>query len=364
MTEKQLWLYVKRSGVWVTRAGEIFDPTTTWPRFEGPQVFSGATKPTGSLDSGTRNVGPRMADSALSNYSGDIVLDGTKKPKGLYITGRVSGRGLDTVTDCVIRGPAPASVTTTDAMARGTSYNFGGALFEYCRFDGAGREHMLTNCVGGGGYTLRYCELLRGVDGVAMNNTGNATVEFCRIYHSFYTAYWNDATGAPRTTTYTDFGGKTWVPPFDVHDSGDLHGDGIQIQGYAGWKITGNYIGGTRGSSVFNSQLDPTVAADYAVIQAYDADPSFVNAALMVNANGTQAVGLLAEHNIFHGGNASVNLAVKGTDLLAGVTVRNNLFVRTSPSYGYRILASATHKATLSNNLYNDTRTAVPVSTV
>src|SRR5665213_761068 len=322
----------------------------------------GAVKPIGAGDSGTRNVGPRIAEASLTIYNGDITLTPSSNISGLDIYGTVTGRG-GTVTDCIIRGhDKPVS---QDAMATGQSFDFGGATFEWCRFDGTGRESTWNDCIDGGNYTARYCEFTRGVDGIGADAVGNANIECCRIYNGYYTSWWDDTNGVVRTTSYTDFGGTTFNPPFLSQVSGDTHSDGMQIQGQSGWIVRGCYIGGVRGSAAVNSQLDPTVAGDYATIQALNNGGDFVNTAIIINAIAVSPVGALIELNWLEGGNARLNMSTAGTDLLQGVTVQNNRFIRSTwgGGGGFYIYAYANYQATLSNNVYDDDGTAVPIVT-
>jgi hypothetical protein len=342
--------------------GSLSAPPAPFTPFE-----AGTVQPSGLLDAGTRNVGPRL--DALQIHEGDINLTSGMVLQGLDIHGRVTTATSTFATppivrDCIIRGKPGA--TSQRAMAVGHSYDFGGTLFEWCRFDGTGTESLWQDCINGGNYTLRYCELMRGVDGLGMNTVGNATVEACRIYRGHYASYWSDAAGASRTATFTDFGGHVIPAPFPVHASGDVHSDGAQIQGWSGWVIRGCYIGGQRAVDASHTNLDPTVQADYEIVQALDADAGFANSAIIVNATGLagQTTGALIEKNWLEGGAARINLSTKGSDLLAGVTVRDNRFIRSTwpGSPGFYLYVQSGHAATLSNNTFADTGAAVPVN--
>jgi hypothetical protein len=326
------------------------------------EFAAGTLKPLGYADSGTRNVGPRIDQAQLTVHNGDITLSPGMNISGLDIYGQVTGRG-GTVTDCIIRGhDKPAS---QEAMAVGQSYDFGGAVFTWCRFDGTGRESSFMDCINGGNYTARYCEFTRGVDGIGANAVGNATIECCRIFNGYYTAWWDDSAGAKRTASYTDTLGVVHNPPFPAQASGDVHTDGVQIQGQSGWVLRGNYIGGVRGSSALNVQLDPTVSADQAIITALDNGGDFVNSSLIINAIAATPVGAVVELNWLHGGNARLNMSTVSGDTLTGVTVRDNRFIRSTwaGGGGYYIYAAANYQATLSNNVYDDTGMPVPIVT-
>ena len=56
-------------------------------------------------------------------------------------------------------------------------------------------------------------------------------------------------------------------------------------------------------------------------------------------------------------------MSTAGTDLLQGVTIQNNRFIRAdwTGSPGYYIYAKTGHQATLSNNVDDDTGVGVPV---
>lgn len=331
-----------------------------FPTFTSLDVFNGLAVPTGSLDAGTRNVGCRIPDAKLTVVAGDHVGANGVTYRGLDIQGQVTTAATTDKAfyiDCKIRGKNKP--TSQNAMAVGHNFNFGGTTFTYCTFDGSGRESMWMDCINGGNWVLNYCELMRGVDGLGANAVGKGVAYCCRVYHGHYQAFWNTAAGAVRSSTYTDAGGATFSPPFIAQSSGDTHSDGCQIQGQSGWSIKGCYFGGPRGSTSSFTHLDPTVSADYAVQQARDADSSYVNSALIINAISANPVGALIQHNILHGGAARLNMSISGSDLLAGVTVTDNLFVR--DSYGFYIYAQTGNAATFSNNLYSDTRAPVPV---
>lgn len=331
-----------------------------FPTFTDLDVFNGVAIPTGSLDSGTQNVGCRIPRAQLTTVAGDHVGANGVTYRGLLIQGQVTtAASTDQAfyVDCVILGKNRP--TSKQAMAVGHNYDFGGTTFTYCTFDATGRESMWQDCINGGNWTLNYCELMRGVDGLGGNTVGNGVAYCCRVYHGFYQSWWDDVAGAPRTASYTDFGGTTYNPPFPTQSTGDVHGDGGQFQGYTGWSVKGCYIGGSHYVTSPTSHLDPTVSADYTIIQGISADASYPNSGVILNALSAHPLGALIEHNVFQGGAARVSISTNGADTASGVIVRNNLFVR--DSYGYQINAQTGHAATLSNNLYTDDRTAVPV---
>jgi len=321
----------------------------------------GTVKPLGELDSalGARNVGPRPGVT-LTPYYGDFVLTSGQEVSGLDIHGMLTTSGSLAspayVHDCIIRGNNTINIGGS-GMAVGHNYTLSGTVFEWCRFDATGNENAFLDGVSGGGFTVRYCEISRGVDGIHLTQ-GNVTAEACRIYHGYYFSWWDDSAGAVRTTSFTDYGGKTWNPPFPSQASGDVHGDGIQIAGSSGNIIRGCYIGGERGSSV-TANIDPTVQSDYNAMIAYDAAAGFKNAAIIVNALQSNPIGALIEKNWLHGGSARLNLSTNGTDLLAGLTIQDNRFIRST--YGYYIYAKTGNAATITNNVYDDTGTSVPI---
>lgn len=321
----------------------------------------GVVMPLGELDSATgpRNVGPRP-EVTLTPYYGDLVLTSGQEVYGLDIHGMVTtSASLATpayVHDCIIRGNNTINTGGT-GTAIGHNYNLSGTVFEWCRFDATGNENSFLDGVSGGGFTVRYCEILRGVDGIHLTQ-GNVTAECCRIYYGHYFSWWDDVANARRTTSFTDYGGTLRSTPFPTQSSGDVHGDGIQIAGSSGNIIRGCYIGGERGSSV-TSNIDHTVQSDYNAMVAHDSAPGFKNAAIIVNALQSNPIGALIEKNWLHGGSARLNLSTNGTDLLAGLTVQDNRFIRSG--YGYYIYAQTGNAATISNNVYDDTGTAVPM---
>ncbi len=337
--------------------------TTTNP-VQFPTWTPGQVKPIGVADdpSGlTRNVGPRVDESALTVVNQDITLTASSDLKNLDIRGQLNGRG-GRISDSIIRGRP--NTKSEIPMVCGTSFNLGGAVLDHCRIDGTGNETGFLDCLSGGNFTASYCDLLRGVDGGHFNAVGNGTIENSRISSCYYMAWWNDATNSLRTTSFTDIDGVVWTAPFPAQSSGDVHADGIQIAGQSGWVIRGNYIGGKRGTAAAGGALDPTVRADKDIINALDQDQGFTTSCLMVNAVSTAPMGALIDRNWLYGGASRINMSTSGSDLLQGVTISNNRFIRSDwgGGGGYYIYAFANHQATLINNVYDDTGAAVPVT--
>lgn len=218
---------------------------------------------------------------------------------------------------------------------------------------------MWKDCIDGGNYTVRYSELLRGIDGMGGNLTGNATMEMCRIYHGHYGAWWNDSTGAKRTATFNDWFGNTYTAPFPSHASGDSHADGAQLQGNTGWVIRGCNIGGAR-SSTSTTNLDPTIQADYNIVNGLDTDVGFSNSAIILNAISANPLGVLIEKNWLEGGTARLNMSIAGSDTCGGVSVLNNRFIRGSG--GFYIYAQTGNTATFTSNVFDDDGTPVTIT--
>ncbi|MEO5949612.1 MAG: hypothetical protein ABIP74_04350 [Candidatus Saccharimonas sp.] len=321
----------------------------------------GVVMPVGELDVGlgARNVGPRP-EVTLTPYYGDLVLTSGQEVSGLDIHGVVTtNAALGTpayVHDCIIRGNNTIDTAGT-GTAIGHNYDLSGTVFEWCRLDATGNENGFLDGITGGGFTVRYCEILRGVDGIHLTQ-GNVTAECCRIYYPYYFAWWDDGANAKRTTSFTDYGGTFHSTPFPNQGSGDVHGDGIQVAGSSGNIIRGCYIGGERGSAT-GTNIDPTIQADYNAMVAHDTAVGFKNAAIIVNAISANPIGALIEKNWLHGGSARLNLSINGSDLLGGLTVQNNRFMRSG--YGFYIYAQTGNTATISNNVYDDTNGAVPI---
>ena len=317
------------------------------------------------MDGGTRNVGCRIDVSSLTTVSGDLTVSPGTTYEGLDIYGRVTGTGdaSTVIRDCIIRGQSHTTSQSWSARGGGSG-TFGGALFEWCTFDQRGRESAFANTFEGGGFTARYCDIMRTVDGAEINAVGGAVWQMCRFSHGVYFSWWNDGTGAVRTASFTDYGGTYHASPFPAQSSGDAHSDGIQAMGWTGNVIQGCSIGAARPyTSAQTTHIDPTVAADYAIMAAMDSDAGFANAAVMVNGNAANPHGLLIELNWLAGGTATVNLAPSGSDLLAGVTVRNNIFDRPLAGVAtYSILNGSGSLATISGNTYRDDGTPVTVT--
>lgn len=333
------------------------------PAVESFTAFTPGTQwPIGALDAGTRNVGCRVAPGSLIAINSDVTVTPGMVVEGKDIVGRVTGTGDETtvVRDCIIRGENHA--TSQSWSARGSGGNFGGTVFEWCTFDQAGRESPFTSSFEGGGYEARYCDIRRSVDGVMINSAFPITLHCNRISHGYYFAWWNDGTGAVRTTTFVDYGGTTRTAPFPNQSSGDVHSDVLQITRGQGHVIRGNNMGGPRNYTLAQTtQVDPTVAGDYAIMIGMDADSGYGNAAIMVNGYAVDPLGALIETNLLAGGAATVNLAPSGADTLAGITVRNNRFVRQPggiPNVGAILRNSSA--ATVTGNVWDDDGTAVP----
>lgn len=322
----------------------------------------GAVKPLGYYDEaagrGTRNVGPRLTN--LTAHAGDYTLTAGAQVRGLDISGRIIGRGdaNTLVTDCIIRGRKPA-LNTQESGVVGTSYNLGGARFEWCRID-IDANNAFTNSIDGGNYTLRFSEVYGGVDAISANTYGNATIEGCRISHSYYDSWWDASTSAVRTVTYVDAGGRTNPAPFPNQASGDTHADGVQIHQFDGWVIRGNYIGNQR-AIVYTTRWDPTVLADYNKILATRTGGDFSNAVFMISsASSVNVVGALIEKNWIEGGAARVNIAWKSYDAMSGITLRDNRIIRSAYGFDFYIHNLAT--PTLSGNVYDNDGAPVTIT--
>ena len=321
----------------------------------------GTVMPLGALDGaiGARNVGPRP-EVTLTPYYGDLVLTNGQEVYGLDIHGMVTTNAALTIPayvhDCIIRGNNTINTSGT-GTALGHNYKLSNTVFEWCSFDASGNENSFLDGISGGEFVVRYSEISRGVDGIHLTQ-GSVTAECCRIYHGHYFAWWNDAGAAVRTTSFTDYGGTTYNPPFPSQSSGDVHSDGIQMAGSSGNIIRGCYIGGERGSAT-TSLIDPTVQADYVAMVAHDNADGYKNAAIIINALQANPIGALIEKNWLHGGAARLNLSTNGTDLLGGLTVQNNRFMRSG--YGFYIYAQTGNLATYTNNVYDDTGLPVPI---
>lgn len=324
------------------------------------------TWPNGRYDAGPTNVGCRIPDAQLEIVTGDITLTAGMVVEGKDIRGRVTGGGAGSIVrDCIIRGADNSNTNAQSWLARGggTNGTFAGTLFEWCTLDQTGREGGWTNGFEGSNYSARYCDIVRVVDGAEFNGGSNVTHYCNRISRGVYFAWWNTAGAAVRTTTFTDYGGRTRTSPFPSQSSGDVHADGIQAMKGQANLITGCNIGGPRSyTSAQTTHLDPTVAADYAIMAAMDADEGFGTSALMINGDTASPLGLTIEYNLLGGGTATVNLGPSGADTLSGVIVRNNTFRRPKAGVGtYAILDNAS-AATITGNVWEDTGTAVPIS--
>lgn len=360
MASREYWL--NSAGTFWKRPG--FSSITGVSSFVA--FTAGTVEPVGRLDGGTRNVGHRIPDAELEVVAGDVTLTAGMVVEGKDILGRVTGGGAGAIVrDCIVRGQDNLSNNSQSWLSRGGgSGTFQGAAFEWCTLDQTGREGGWTNGFEGGYYTADYCDILRTVDGAEFNANGNASIRCSRISHGVYFSWWNTGTGAVRTATFTDFGGKTWTAPFPSQSSGDTHSDGIQVMKGQNNVIRGNSIGAPRPyTSAQTTHLDPTISADYAIMAAMNADAGFSTSAIMVNGDTSSPLGLLIELNWLAGGTATLNLGPNGSDTLSGVTVQNNRFKRPLPGVGtFAILNGAGSAATITGNVWDDTGTAVTIT--
>lgn len=315
-----------------------------------------AVEPVGRYDTGTRNVGCRVDVADLEVYNGDITLTPGLIVQGVLLNGRFIGTGSEDtlVEDCICAGPTPGTSQNYSARGGGAG-TFGGALFKWVTMDSTGREFPNSSGFEGGGYTAQFCEIMRSVDGFIVNSSYPVDWDRSRVSHGHYFAWWNDVANAVRTATFTDYGGTVRTAPFPAQSSGDTHGDGGQIARPSGsatpHKIHGCSIGhGPRPyTAAQTSNLDPTVAADYAIMAAMDADAGYNNSALIFNGYDAGHLNVLVQHNWLGGGTASVNLAPNGSDNLSGVSILDNIMDSNSGTYS--ILNGAGSAATISGNV-------------
>ena len=331
-----------------------FTPGTVTP-IGALDVSAGAPLPVGAT--AVRNVGVRPGVT-LTPYFGNLTLTSGQVVSGLDIHGYVTTAGSlgtpPTVTDCKIRGVG--GTTSDSGLVLGHSYDMSGTVFEWCDFDATGNESGWLNGLSGGNFTVKYSDITRVVDGIHLTQ-GNVTALCCRMYDGYYESTWDTVANSNRTTTFTDFGGKVWTPPFaDQTASGDVHGDGVQVAGSSGNVIRGCYIGGANATGVGTTHLDPTVSADYAAIQTWDAAMCYKNSGIILNALSSNPIGALVELNWLQGGAACLNASTNGSDTGSGVTVQNNRFIR---STGYHLYVQTGHSGTFTGNVYDNDSSAV-----
>ena len=314
-----------------------------------------------------RNVGIQPT-VVLTTHSGSLSLTSGQIVAGLDILGNVTTSGSlaspPTVTNCKVHGVG--GTTTDSGLALGNSYNMSGTVFKFCKFDATGNESGFLNGMSGGNMTLKYCEIMRVVDGLHITGQGGGvTAICCRVYHGYYESIWNTGTGSTRTTSYTDAAGHVHNPPFaDQTGSGDVHGDGCQMTGSAGHIIRGCYFGGPNPAGLSSSEahLDPTVLANYNDIQTWNQALCFKNSGMILNASDANHIGALVELNWFQGGAACVNFGhVNQTvDFGAGVTFQNNIIVRAG-STGEHLYVNTGWAGAITNTTYDDNGAAVSI---
>lgn len=335
----------------------------------------------GLYDSGTRNVGPRIPDGSMTVINGDHVPVAGATYTGLFINGRIiPGPGSTGAEywDCVAtgkvwgQGPTYDGAPQNDAIFN-NAYNGRGVALYFCRLDASGRENVWVDAVRGNNFTMRYCETYRTVDGFGASSGayyGPTVIENCRLHDGYYTAWWNSTATPP--AVYPNF-------PTNPSDR-RCHNDGMQIQGWSGYTIRGNYIGGGRAPGITptdkQNHRNYLLPADQPYIAAVDAADDFGNSAILLQNNiGAGAlVGALIENNWLTGGDATINIlgarktggSVGNTfgDTLAGVTIRNNRFIEQSgfgASNGFQIYRGADCQAVITGNVWDADDTAVPV---
>ena len=358
--------------------------------YVNPLVFStfapGTVRPVGHYDDPlARNIGPRVQDlSTLTPYFGDIVIPGGSTVSGLDIYGKVTfttGDGTaPRLRDCIVRGPmwgqGPTWVagTPVNDAAINATYNGRAAIIEWVMVDMHGRENVWTDGIRGNNFTMQYSEITRTVDGwgaSAGSYYGPTLFRNNRVHNAYYTAWFDptDTVTAP-LNLYPNFP----TSPSDRR----CHSDGIQMQGFSGYTVDGNFIGGARaalgsnGAGVKAANRDYLNPAHQPVIAAVDAADDYNNAAIIIQNNipAGGLVGALVEKNWLAGGDAVINLngSLNG-DTLANVTVRDNRIIRQSafPASdgfnGYAIHRSTGCTATITGNVWDDTGLPVPIST-
>jgi hypothetical protein len=376
MTARQL--YRKQSdGSW-TSPGRL-PGYSGFVAFDLSDVFAGAVVPYDpefeSGGAGRYPVGSRIPRASCTRVDVDTFTPTAgQEYSGLDIYCRVFAPatvsdGAFWMHDCYVTPTFTSAQrpTATKPMVGGHNLDFGGALFEWVTLGGAAASTSVwQNCIEGGNWTARYCALSRGVDALKMNTVGNGVAEGCRISHGHYNAYWNDSTGLVRSANFTDFGGTAWNigEINDGHSDGQVHADGAQTGSGTGWKIRGCRIGGSRYDALAATNMDPTVSADYARIQGYDADASFANSAIIANSDGTTHVGLLVEYCLLEEGAATINLPWRTEDDGSGVTIKDTLIVPNSHGFQiYRQTVTGSNAATITNVLKTTDRSAASINT-
>jgi hypothetical protein len=187
--------------------------------FAFSDVFAGTVVPYDpvweSAPVGGKPVGcriPQLACTRVGTANTPYVIANGAQLSGLDIIGSCITTANPTdqfhLTDFYFTPTFTTMPTTDRAMMFGKNLDFGGSLIEWGTIGGpAASVSSWQNCVDGGNYTIRYCALSRGVDGLHMNAVGNGKVYGCRISHGHYYSWWNTATGAPRSANFTDADG-------------------------------------------------------------------------------------------------------------------------------------------------------------
>lgn len=181
--------------------------------------------------------------------------------------------------------------------------------------------HYFRNCLSGHHFTMRRCEVARGVDGVKVFNTNDPAGPLgVDIRGSWFhdSAWFNaDPSGTPGSGTHND--------------------TGVQLLGGSGFTFVGNVVDGYLADGALNTH-----------------GTNHSNSCLMIKPDVGTIADVLIDRNWLDGGAVPINFAQDGTARVLGtnIVVSNNVFghgARLGPDYSVLMPASATGVTTFGN---------------
>lgn len=279
-------------------------------------------------DSTTTGVIP---GTTLTRSDGNMTIttNGTTL-ENLDIYGIVTVNAADvTIRNCRIRGDT--NTATGDCI---TCYGTGvqRLLVEDCTLIRDTPNEKSTGLVGHD-FTARRLDISHTVDGLGAFNTNapsspvNVTIEGCYVHDFSY--FW----------------------PCTYQSDNQTHNDCFQIQGGSNISIVGNNL---------QAFIDPSVGLGAG-------DPSNPIGGSLAHMTGviiTPNVGAVADitmnQNWLAGGSAEINISEKSYGPIQGLSITNNRFFRT-PNYTILIPDTTKAVATITNNVWNDDGTAIPI---
>jgi hypothetical protein len=265
--------------------------------------------------------GTYLPSAATTGYTSnladlEIVSGNYTPPSGAVVTrkrfqGVVFGADNVTFRDCLFEGPATATAYKLLAVMTNTSVS--GVVFEDCTFRPRYNDYLL-HIIQGAGYTMRRCDISRGVDTIGvLGNTvtqrADVLIEGCWLHD------------------------LAFFSPDPTHNDQMTHNDVIQWQGGAGLIVRGNRMDGYLATDVGDAnRADVDSGGAHVSGNHWPASPLTGKrralSTLMVNYINTSygmPEELLFEDNWVNGGAVGINGLDTGLAGTLGI-IRNNHF--------------------------------------